>query len=134
MTNSVYDLSLELEIESLTLRQLERQRKRMMLKLNPKGFSGGTSYEPLDNIHGSGSMAFSDVLISLNELEVLIRQQVARIGDMELEIKKIYKLIDSFQGLKQKVKYMQLVEGKSLKDIASELNYSYIHIRRIANR
>lgn len=39
-----------------------------------------------------------------------------------------------YEGLEYKVLYRRYVEGKSLKDIAEELNYSYDYIREIAVR
>ncbi|MCB5235495.1 hypothetical protein [Niallia circulans] len=43
-------------------------------------------------------------------------------------------LLKRFDGLKYKVAYARFVEGKSLMEIAVELNYSYDHIRRVMSK
>lgn len=42
----------------------------------------------------------------------------------------LVKIIYTFKGLDQEIMRMKHVEGKSLKEIASELGYDYQHIRR----
>jgi precorrin isomerase len=129
---SIYNLSRELEIETRTLHSLERQYKKLEINLSPKGLNKGRSYEVHDNIHGSGSMTFADALRVMESLRIDIVEQINKIKVIELDIKKIDETIKSFKGLKQKVKYMQLVEGKSLREIARELDYNYGHIRKVA--
>lgn len=40
------------------------------------------------------------------------------------------KLIATFSGLDNRILYLKYVEGKSLEEVASELNYSYSHISK----
>lgn len=48
--------------------------------------------------------------------------------------KQIDRLLRQFQGLEMQVAYKRDVEGKSLLAIATELGYSYDHIRRVSSR
>lgn len=79
-------------------------------------------------------MGFIEAVTLINKLNEAIEEKEMYIEVLESEIMRITKLVDSLTGLNQKLKYMQLVEGKSLREIAIELNYNYGYIRNIANK
>lgn len=130
--NNVHNLKIELEIEERLLRSLERQKERLIERQAPAGYPGGQSYVDADTISGRGSMGFDDALVDIAEIDREIEKTKIHIECLERDIEEIEYLISSLTGLEQKVKYMQLVEGKSLKMIANELEYNYGHIRNIA--
>lgn len=95
----------------------------MQLILNrqtPVGYPEGQSYLDADTIAGRGTMGFTDALVELDELERAIYKTLNNIECLEMNIQEIKYLVSSHTGLEQKVKYMQLVEGKSLR-IAREI-------------
>lgn len=47
---------------------------------------------------------------------------------------KIEKLMNQYEKLPRKIAYMRFVQGKSLKEIADELSYSYDYVREIMSK
>lgn len=130
--NSVHNLKIELEIEERLLLNLERRKKRLLARMAPAGYPSGQSYIDADSIPGHGTMGFDSSLLVMDELDREIEESKKHIECIERDIQEIEYLVESLTGLEQKVKYMQMVEGKSLKVIAEELGYSYNWIRHIA--
>lgn len=132
--NSVHNLKIEIEIEQILLQNLERKKKRLVDRLAPAGYNRGHSYIDADGISSGSTIGFSDALVEINNIDQEIEKTEKNIKHIQKDIHKIECFISSLSDLEQKVKYMQLVEGKSLKEIADELGYNYDYIRRIASK
>ena len=132
--NNIYNLTAELEIERRLLDRLRRYRVRILVKQSPAGYPEGQSYLDADTIRGSRNMGFTDALDELDRIDGYIAEQEKNIARIEQDIQEITKLVDSLTGLEQKVKYMQLVQGMSLREIAGRLNYNESYIRRVSTQ
>ena len=70
----------------------------------------------------------------LHKIESHIYLHKEAIANMEKSKKKIEEEIKKLEGLDKKVVYMRDIEGKTLKEIADELGYSEIYIKKISAR
>lgn len=61
-------------------------------------------------------------------LEENIKKQKARLNEKELGMNALMIMINRFNGLNNKILKMKYIDGKSLKQIADELSYSYSYI------
>lgn len=128
--DTIYDLKLSLEIEKKILNNANRVKERLLQMYAPKGYSTGTSYIDADNIRSTNNqMDLCELVAQIHQCDSMIFLQEERIKKLQKDIDEIYQMIRSMNGLNKKVHYLRLVEGKSLKEIADELGYSYGYIR-----
>lgn len=57
-----------------------------------------------------------------------------RLEKLEQSKEKIDKLLTNFKGLEYKIAYHKYVEGRTLKETAEELGYSYDYVREVMSR
>lgn len=98
----------------------------------PSKMSGIDYTQPA--VQGSGQLAFEEYLIRLRKLENHIYIHEEAIEGMIKSRNKIKGRMEELEGLDKKVVYMRDIEGKALKDIANELGYSEIYIKKISAR
>ena len=86
------------------------------------------------SVQGTNQIAFEDYLFRLRQLENHIYLHEEAIKNMTKAKEKIKGKLKELEGLDKKVVYMRDIEGKRLKDIADELGYSEIYIKKISAR
>ncbi|MSU03217.1 sigma factor-like helix-turn-helix DNA-binding protein [Tissierella pigra] len=79
-------------------------------------------------------MGFEEALFRLHQLEEHISMHQSTIDEMEELKKEMEERIGRLDGLDKKVVYMREIQGKPLKEIADELGYSEIYIKKISAR
>lgn len=80
----------------------------------------------LAGVHGAW-MNLDRINAKLNQLNDLLDYYCTVRDDMNERLSKL-------NGLEYKIAYMRFIEDKNYKEIASELEYSYDHIRRVASK
>lgn len=108
------DLCLEIEVLREQLELAETEREQWWL--------GGRLFHsvPMDN----AAERFDKLTDKIERMEVLLKKK------RETK-RKIEQLMNQYEEIPRKIAYMRFVQGRSLKDIARELNYSHQHVRRI---
>lgn len=128
----IFSLRAEKEIEVEHLKQLRRQKLRLMEEAAPKGYRTGTSYVDADNIHGNRSPAFVDILPKI----MMMDQEICNCENQIRVIEKAEKLImDRALGLNKTEKVVTVLRdyvGLNLREIAEVLGYDYGYIRKIS--
>lgn len=113
----------------------ERKYFKKLLLRGPTGYSEGTSYLDAECIHGSrNDMTVDRIVDEISKLDNMIYIEECIIQRINRDIVKIRDYIKGLSGLECKIQTMRLIEGKSLKQIADDLGYSYEHIRRVASK
>lgn len=85
-------------------------------------------------VKGTRQIGFEEFLVRLHELENHVFLHEEAIKNMEKCRLNMEERIDRLEGLDKKVVYMRDIEGKRLIDIAEELGYSEIYIKKISAR
>lgn len=85
-------------------------------------------------VKGTNQIAFEDYLFRLRQLEDHIYLHEDAIKNMTKTKEKIKGKLKELKGLDKEVAYMRDIEGKSLKEIADELGYSYQYIKEVSAR
>ncbi|MCR1897810.1 hypothetical protein NSA47_02255 [Irregularibacter muris] len=132
MSYTLKDYKEEIKIRKNLIRLAQKRRDKLVKLLGPKGYSSGRSYVDADNIHGDKTMDLNEVIEKISRIDNEIYLHECDIEYNTNKIKEIEECIGGLKGLKCKVKNMQMIEGKTLKEIADELGYSYDYIREIA--
>ncbi len=83
-------------------------------------------------VDGTSQISFEAALKQMQKIENHIMLHQDTIDKLERSKKKIEEYIKTLDGLDRKVVYMRDVEGKKLADIAEELGYSEIYIKKIS--
>lgn len=131
--NAIKDLIIAKNIHVKIIKIAENEKANLSNLFAPQGYGTGTSYLDADTIHGTMHQEkFSYIIESISRLDNLIYIETGIIKNLDKEIKEIEEELKLFTGLKLKIKTMQLVQGKNLREIAAELKYSYIHVREVA--
>lgn len=84
------------------------------------------------HIQETGQLAFEDYLHRLQQLDhhiYLHEEAIKRMTDTKNKIKE---KLEELEGLDKRVVYMRDIEGMTLADIAEELGYSEIYIKKIS--
>ena len=63
-----------------------------------------------------------------SHLEEYIKRDRAFLGEKELAMEALMIMIERFKGLDNQILKMKYIDGKTLREIANELGYSYQHI------
>lgn len=110
----------------------------LRLQGKPKGFAQSTSYTDYDAIHGSKEEFHADVYQrlsdELNKLAMIIETYEGILNSYEVVKAEIEETYSKLSGLECKVFYLREMQGKSVKDIASELGYTYNYITDIITK
>lgn len=132
---SYKDLCSEIEIwkERLKTYEVQIEAIRKLAKLDgPKDITGIDYTQPY--VDGTSQVGFEEALEMLGKIENHIYLHQQAIANMEKSKKKIEEGIGKLEGLDKKVVYMRDIEGMTLADIAEELGYSEIYIKKISAR
>ena len=78
---------------------------------------------PLDN----AAKRFDNLSDKIEKLEESLKEKVEAAD-------RIRNQLSQYKGLEYKVYYMRYIEGKTLKDVAHELNFNYDYIREVASK
>ncbi|KQL20476.1 hypothetical protein [Cytobacillus solani] len=111
------DLCLEIEIlkEQLNLAESEREQWWM----------GGRLFHtvPMDN----AAERFDRLSNKIERVEALLKKK-------EETKRRVESLMNNYEELPRKIAYLRFVQGRSLKEIASELNYSHQYVRKVMSQ
>ena len=127
-------------IVSECARKIEENKQEIDRLMRPMGFAGGNiSYVDADNIHGQGRQEMRyDMLESFiseqNKLYHMIEVSTSSIEYYTKAIQNIENELKGLSGKAYKVEYKHLIEGKSMREIAEELDCSERQIYRIKKR
>lgn len=111
------DLCLEIEVLKEQLELAEAEREQWWI--------GGRLFStvPLDN----AADRFDTLSSKIDRVETLLKKKQ--------EVKdKIESLMHNYEELPRKIAYMRFVQGRTLKDISEELNYSYDYVRELMSK
>lgn len=117
VTTSYHDLCKEIDILELRIKNLEAEYKMWYWK----GCHGGMA--PLDVC-----------LERMKEICDQVELYVTLLDEKEKVKKQIEERMAEIDKIENRVAYMRDVEGKSLAEIAADLNYSYDWIKRLSAR
>lgn len=121
-----------------SLHEIELFYKKHTRKGYPVSSSGQSSYVDADTIYGSKSELRYDQLADMveeqSQFESMKFLQEGIIERLNRTKEEVENNLSNMEGIKQKVFYMHIVKGIQLKDIAKELKYSEIHIKRINSK
>lgn len=133
MNSSLRDLEKCIEIHKRIINSSIREKENLIRALGPASYKTGTSYNDYDSIHGTrAEVNISDIVEKISRLDNLIYLEKCIIENTEKDIQEIKESLKGLKGIGLKIRTMQLVEGKTLKQIANDLNYSYSYIRQAA--
>lgn len=135
VVKSYKDLCEEIEIWKERLKTYEIQLKAIVKLAKLDGPSDITAIDySKPYVDGTRQIGFEEALEMLHKIESHIYLHKEAIANMEKSKKKIEEEIKKLEGLDKKVVYMRDIEGKTLKEIADELGYSEIYIKKISAR
>ncbi len=106
--------------------------KKLAKVYGPSDVKGIDYSQP--KVQNTNQIGFEEFLERLYKLEHHIYIHEEAIKNMEKCRKNMEERIKRLEGIDQKVVYMRDIEGKSLKEIAEELGYSYDYIKEISAR
>ncbi|WNS74248.1 hypothetical protein RRV45_15160 [Bacillus sp. DTU_2020_1000418_1_SI_GHA_SEK_038] len=108
------DLCLEIEILKEQLELAESEREQWWI--------GGRLFHsvPMDN----AAERFDKLSNKIERVESLLKKK-------EETKRRVESLMNDYEELPRKIAYMRFVQGKSLKEIANELNYTHQYVRKI---
>ncbi|NBI08227.1 hypothetical protein [Senegalia massiliensis] len=140
MTNNrfkpYWELCEDIEIWTYRYESYRAQYKALVKMVNldgPKHIKGVDYSQPRVS-GGGGQIDLAEAIERLQRIESNLFLHSEAITKMEEEKEKMEKKLKDLVGLEYRVIYMRDIEGKKLKDIASELNYSYDYIKEISAR
>ncbi len=128
---SCKELKEDIELIKMRLRGLDEERMLLVKNLE-KGPSEVSSitYDGMPK----GSPEHRDIIYWIDALRRCENNMYLEIDTLKIKentLKEIYAKINGFNNLEKKIIFLKEVEGKSLKEIATEIGYSYVHVRRI---
>jgi DNA-directed RNA polymerase specialized sigma subunit len=132
---SYRDLCEEIKIweERLKAYEVQKEAIRKLAKLDgPQEITGIDYSQP--NVQNTSQIDFFTAIEMINKIDnhIYIHQNtIERLTKIKEQIKQN---IENMDGLDKKVAYMRDVEGKKLIEIADELGYSEIYIKKISAR
>jgi len=85
------------------------------------------------SFNGEGGWLFgaNTSLIQLEKKNKIKNKLIARLEYLERSKTRTEMLLNKFQGLDYKIAYLRICENMTHKEIADELGYSEIHVRRL---
>lgn len=111
------DLCLEIEVlkEQLDLAEAEREQ----------WWIGGKLFftVPMDN----AAERFDKLTDKIERMRALLKKKRDTRNKIEM-------LMNGYEELPRKIAYMRFVQGKSLKEIAKELNHNYDYVREVMSK
>lgn len=135
--NKTYqDLVTEIEILETRLQDMIGERdflRKSMYANGPKNI-GVIDYSKDRVQNGFVPMSLDRILERLNKIDDDIEWTTELINVKKDALRKIETLIESLEGLEQRVAYLRDVKGLKLYEIARQLGYSHDWIKRISSR
>jgi hypothetical protein len=127
---SYNDLCLEIEVLKEQIQLTQNSLEYWFgIKLN-NPYSSGIPFSS-NGVHRFGAVTG---LIQAEKTIDALNKQNERLEQLETAKKRIEELLSQFQSLEYEIAFKRYVEGKSLKEIASELNKSYDYIRELMSK
>ena len=135
VVKSYKDLCTEIEIwkERVKAYKAEIKALKKLAKAYGPSEVKGIDYSQL-KVQNANQIGFEEFLERLYKLENHIYIHEEAINNMIKAKLKIEEYLKKLEGLDKKVVYMRDIEGKTLKEIADELGYSEIYIKKISAR
>lgn len=111
------DLCLEIDVIEEQIKLAEAEREQWWI--------GGRLFNsvPMDN----AAERFDKLTDKIERMDVLVKKKKEVKSNIE-------KLMNQYEEKSRKIAYMRFVQGKSLKEIANELNYSYDYVRELFSK
>ena len=135
IVKSYKDLCQEIEIWKWRIEAYKAEIKA--LKVLAKAYGPG-EVKAVDysqpSISGTGQIGFEEFILRLRKLESHIYLHEETIETMTRSKLKMEEHLEKLEGLDRRVVYMRDIEEKKLADIAEELGYSEIYIKKISAR
>ena len=128
------DLNQMLENHSILLKNYIQERDRIIESSAPSGYGHGTSYVDADRIRGTAQVDFLDVADKIQVLKEKIEFEQKVISSITKDIEKLTVNTNNLSDTTSRIFEKRYVQGKSLKQIAEEENYSYEYIRTLFTR
>jgi hypothetical protein len=120
----------EIEILEMRIDGLREERELLVKKMEKgPGEVGSISYDGMPK----GNAEYKDLARYIEELKRIDSHLELDEGILSIKkatLRKIKKKVENFVGIEHKIAIRQL-QGKSLKDIAEELGYSYDWLRKV---
>ena len=132
---SYKDLCEEIEIwkERIKAYKVEIEALKKLAK-----FEGPSDISAIDytrpSVSTSGQLGFEDALIRIQKIESHIELHKDTIERLERSKENLEERIEQLEGLDKRVIYKRDVEEKKLYEIADELGFSEIYIKKISAR
>lgn len=128
------DLATEVDILLIRINDLETEHKRlrkMMFVSAPKGVSA-VDYSKTRVTSSRDPYPLDEIVKRMDEIADNLDPLYQLMEDKKATLKAIKDKVDGMEGLENKVAYMRFIEGKTLRDIAYELQYSEEWIRKVS--
>lgn len=120
----------EIEILEMRIDGLREERELLVKKMEKgPGEVGSISYDGMPK----GNAEYKDLARYIEEIKRIDSHLELDEGILSIKkatLRKIKKKVENFVGIEHKIAIRQL-QGKSLKDIAEELGYSYDWLRKV---
>lgn len=133
IVGSYKDLIQEIDMWKENIKAYESQKealKRLGKFYGPSGISG-IDYSQT-RVKGSRQMGFGDALERIIRIEKYISACAKVVEDMERCKKRIESKMENLESIDKKVVYMRDIKNMTLRQIADELGYSEIYIKKIS--
>lgn len=136
MTGIYQNLGEEIEMMKIQLKDLEIEHKYLMknMEMNAPKFNGVTDYSAERVTGGQVPLTLDEIAGRHDRIMEKSQYLQERIADKQSIMGELRFVMSKKKGLEQQIIYMRDVLGYTLKEIASELGYSYDHIRRVSSR
>ncbi|PEF23124.1 hypothetical protein CN568_21645 [Bacillus pseudomycoides] len=136
MTNIYQNLGEEIELMEIELKDLKLEHKYLIknMHMNAPKFNGVTDYSKDRVTGGQIPLALDEIAGRHDRIMEKSERLKERIADKKVLLGEAQFVMSKKKGLEQQIIYLRDVMGFNLKQIASELGYSYQHIRRVSSK
>lgn len=134
MGSSIKDLNRILRIWELRKEVYENEKEFIQKCMSTSSSTGSLDYSSERVTGGKVKLDMAEGLIRLQKLDSHIHLHNETINNYKEIIDKIKSNMKQLEGIDYKVVYLRDVEGKTLEEIADELGYSVIWIKKVSAR
>ncbi|PGK79617.1 hypothetical protein [Bacillus thuringiensis] len=136
MTNIYQNLGEEIELMEVELKDLKLEHKYLMINMhmNAPKFNGVTDYSKDRVAGGQIPLALDEIAGRHDRIMEKSERLKQRIANKKTLLGEAQFIMSKKKGLEQQIIYLRDIMGFNLKQVASELGYSYDHIRRVSSR
>ncbi|NBI08080.1 sigma factor-like helix-turn-helix DNA-binding protein [Senegalia massiliensis] len=132
MGSGIKDLNRILRIWELRKEVYEKEKEFIQKCMSTSDSSGSLDYSSERVTGGKVKLDMAEGLIRLQKLDSHIHLHNETIKNYKEIIDKIKSNMKQLEGIDYKVVYLRDVEGKTLEEIADELGYSVIWIKKVS--